>query len=212
MISVCIASAVPLFREGLLRTLNDERGILVSVVAEESESVLHSCGPGHPDVVVLDITLPGDNTAALMRRLRQKGCQAAIVLFGEWNPESAGSARRLQSRALLSSFDDTDIFVRAVHYAAAGEAFVSDRVLAHIEALELSVESTGGKIDKLLTPTERLILRALAENRTSKEIAREMFISYRTVQKHRNNMVHKLHLDGSHSLLAFALRHFGGKR
>ena len=67
--------------------------------------------------------------------------------------------------------------------------------------------SADSQIDSLLTSTELQIIRALADNATSQEIARAMFISYRTVQKHRSNMARKLKLEGSNALLAFALRH-----
>ena len=56
-----------------------------------------------------------------------------------------------------------------------------------------------------LTQMEKRILKLIAENKTSKEIAAELFISYRTVQNHRNNICQKLNLKGHHKLLQFAL-------
>ncbi len=212
MISVCIASAIPLFREGLLHTLTADRGILVASVAMNSESVLRSCRPGLPDVILLDSALPGEGTIALLRRLQQKGCDASLVLFGDWTPESASAARRINSQAMLSCFDDAETFVRAVHFAASGEIFISDMVLAMLANAELLAETPGKRIERLLTPTERQVLRALAAQQTSKEIALEMFISYRTVQKHRNNISRKLHLVGPNALLTFALKHYQGSK
>jgi DNA-binding NarL/FixJ family response regulator len=212
MISVCIASAIPLIREGLLRTLTDERGILVSAVAGESESVLRSCRAGIPKVIVLDSALPGDDTVALLRRLQQKGCGASVVLFGDWTPQSSTAARRLGSSALLSSYDDTEVFVRAIHFVAAGETYISDHVQAMIAEFESSAEHAGSRIERLLTTTERQILHSLADNQTSKDIAKIMFISYRTVQKHRANIARKLKLEGNNALLAFAVRHFAGRK
>ena len=58
-----------------------------------------------------------------------------------------------------------------------------------------------------LTPAERRVLKLIAENKTSKEIAAELFISYRTVENHRANICQKLDLKGSHSLLKFAFQH-----
>jgi len=184
----------------------------VIAIAMESEAVLRSCRPGRPDVLVLDTTLPGDNTSALLRRVRQKGCDASVVLFGDWTPETAGAARRLECNALVSLYDTTDTFVRSVHYAAEGDTFMSDRVLGLLQIFDTDPETPGSRIERLLTPTERQILRSLAEGGTSKDIARDMFISYRTVQKHRNNIAHKLGLEGPNALMAFAMRHYSGRR
>jgi DNA-binding NarL/FixJ family response regulator len=206
MITVCIATSVSLLREGLLRVLNPERGILVSATALSGEEVLRSCRAGHPEVLLLDITLPGRSTASLLRRLRQRGCDAPILLFGTLTPEIAASVRQLEVQGLLSSMDDGEEFVRAVHRVRDGEAFLSTEVE---RAIHGGVTPTAlSHLEELLTPTELQILRALAENRTSREIATGMFISYRTVQKHRANIARKLNLQGRNALLSYALRHF----
>jgi DNA-binding NarL/FixJ family response regulator len=213
MIPVTIATAFPLVREGLLRTLHAERGVLVKSVASDAEAVLDCCGPRRSDVLLLHAELPGIGTAALLRRLHQKGCAEAVVLFGKWTPESASAARGTGCCGLLSESDDPDIFVRAVHFAAAGDRFVSDHVGNLLREMESRADGGAhGRIERLLTPTELQILRALGDNHTSREIADRMFISYRTVQKHRNNITRKLGLDGSNALLVFAMKHFSRRR
>ncbi len=207
MITVCIATPVSLLREGLLRVLNQERGILVTATALSGEEVLRSCRAGHPEVLLLDIALPGRSSASLLRRLRQRGCDAAILLFGALTSEIADDMRRLDVQGLLSSVDDSEEFVRAVHRVRDGEVFLSAEVERSIVGVA-TTPSVVSRVEKLLTPTEMQILRALAENRTSREIAAGMFISYRTVQKHRANMARKLNLNGRNALLTFALRHF----
>jgi DNA-binding CsgD family transcriptional regulator len=58
-----------------------------------------------------------------------------------------------------------------------------------------------------LTPTERRVLQLVAENKTNKQIAADLFISYRTVETHRANICEKLALQGAHKLLQFAIEH-----
>ena len=213
MIPVTIATAFPLFREGLLHTLHADRGVLVKSVASDAEAVLDCCGPRPSDVLLLHAELPGLGTADLLRRLHQQGCEEAVVLFGKWTPESASAALRTGCSGLLSESDDPDTFVRAVHFAAAGDRFVSDRVETMLREVESRADGGAhGRIQRLLTPTELQILRALGDNLTSREIADRMFISYRTVQKHRNNIARKLGLDGSNALLAFAMKHLTRRR
>ena len=213
MISVTIATAFPLLREGLLRTLQAERGVFVKSIASDTDAVLNSCGPRPADVLLLHAELPGLGTADLLRRMQQKGCAEAVVLFGKWTPESATAAGRTGCRGLLSESDDPDTFVRAVHFVAQGDRFVSDRCGEQLRELESRADpGAQGKVERLLTPTELQILRALGDNRTSREIAARMFISHRTVQKHRSNIARKLGLDGSNALLAFAVKHHARRR
>lgn len=213
MISVAIATAFPLLREGLLRTLHADRDVLVKFIAADTDAVLDLCGARSTDVLLLHADLPGLATAEFLRRMQQKGCAEAIVLFGTWTPESATAAGRTGCHGLLSEDDDPDIFVRAVHFAAAGDRFVSDRVEELLRGMESRADAgTQGRAERVLTPTELQILRALGDNLTSREIAARMFISYRTVQKHRSNIVRKLGLDGSNALLAFAMKHHARRR
>lgn len=213
MISVAIATAFPLLREGLLRTLHADRDVLVKFIAADTDAVLDLCGARSTDVMLLHAVLPGLATADLLRRMQQKGCAEAIVLFGTWTPESATAARRTGCHGLLGEDDDPDIFVRAVHFAAAGDRFVSDRVEELLRGMESRADAaTQGRVERVLTPTELQILRALGDNLTSREIAARMFISYRTVQKHRSNIARKLGLDGSNALLAFAMKQHARRR
>jgi DNA-binding NarL/FixJ family response regulator len=207
MITICIATAVSLIREGLLHTMTEGRGILVTATAVHGDNVLRSCGAGHPDVLVLDSALPGPATAELLRRLHQRGTAAGIVLFGNFTVDTVLPAHRLNTAGLLGWADASEDFVRAVHAAAAGESFVSARVTSLLTQAAAGPPSPTSAIDHLLTPTELQVFRALSRNQTSQEIARSMFISYRTVQKHRSNIARKLHLEGSNALLAFALGH-----
>lgn len=207
MITLCIATAVPLIREGLLRVLDHERGILTSQLASDAAAVLHACRPGRPDVLLLDIDLPGEATLQLLRRLRQRGFAGPVLLFGDWEEENVHQASRLDVHGMLHVLDDGDVYARAVHAAAADERVLSphiDRLLNAPVDRAAAVSAT----ERLLTPTERQVMQALAAGRTSREIARDMFISYRTVQKHRDNMARKLGLEGTNALLAFAVRHF----
>lgn len=211
MLSVCIATAFPVFREGLLRALHDQRGVQSYIPPPDAESVVRFCAGRRPDVLLLDVMLPGLATVAVLRRLCQKGCRAAVVLFGDWTPESAAAAAHIGARGLVSARDDPDVFLRAIRTVATGEHFISSLVRPLLGDTESAPKTGESGIERLLTPTERLILRSLADNHTSKEIAGELYISFRTVQKHRSNIVRKLQLDGTNALLTLAVRHFNGQ-
>ena len=209
MLSICIATAFPVFQDGLLRALQQHHDVQVHTPALDAESLIRCCRCHHADVLVLDIRLPGECRETLPRRIRQSGCAAAILYFGEWTPEMVIAADRMGANGLVSAEDDADTFLRAIRAIAAGGRFVSERVHRLLGAMRDETTPEGNRFERLLTPTERQVLHALAGNRTSRQIADEMFISFRTVQKHRSNIVRKLHLDGRNALLSLALRHFG---
>lgn len=206
MISVCIATDISLFLEGLLRTLNEERGIVVTSKAAHADQVISTCRSGHPDVLILHSLLPGLGSAELLRRLVQRGCTKNIILFGMWEPETVHAARRLAVRSMIDEQEDAENFVRAVHLVYGGAQYYSERITKLLDAAEDIPPASTTSIAQILTPTELQIFRALSNNQTSQEIARSMFISHRTVQKHRSNMARKLQLKGNNALLAFALR------
>jgi len=102
----------------------------------------------------------------------------------------------------------TDI-VSCIKSVAGGQHYASSALTSYLvkrssRAAALTEEKTGIKD---LTPTERRVLKLIAEYKTSKEIAEELFISYRTVETHRANICQKLDLRGSHVLIKFALAH-----
>ncbi|MDQ3750995.1 MAG: response regulator transcription factor [Acidobacteriota bacterium] len=102
----------------------------------------------------------------------------------------------------------TDI-VSCIKSVARGQHYTSSVLTSYLvkrssRAAALTEEKTGIKD---LTPTERRVLKLIAEYKTSKEIAEELFISYRTVETHRANICQKLDLKGSHVLIKFALAH-----
>ena len=92
---------------------------------------------------------------------------------------------------------------------AAGQYYISPSLSALLVNRRARAEALANEKPSLakLTPTERRILSLIAQSKSSKEIAEELFIHYRTVENHRTNICQKLDLHGSHALLKFALQH-----
>jgi len=102
----------------------------------------------------------------------------------------------------------TDI-ISCIKAVAAGQNYASPELTTYLVKRVRQAESAGSARSGLegLTTTELRILSLLAEYKTSKEIAQELFISPRTVDTHRNNICQKLNIHGSHALVKFALQH-----
>jgi DNA-binding NarL/FixJ family response regulator len=99
--------------------------------------------------------------------------------------------------------------VAAIRAVAAGENFISPSLSTYLVSQRRRAISLAGQTPGLhrLTATEHRVLRLIAANKTSKEIAGELYIAESTVNKHRENICRKLNVHGNHALLSFALEH-----
>jgi DNA-binding NarL/FixJ family response regulator len=99
--------------------------------------------------------------------------------------------------------------IASIKAVAAGQNYISPQLSTYLLVRRARAASLVGQKPGLnnLTAAERQVLRLIAANKTSKEIADELFIAVRTVEKHRANVCEKLELRGSHALLSFALEH-----
>lgn len=96
-----------------------------------------------------------------------------------------------------------------IRVVAAGHHFISPSISGYLVNRSARSTTLSEQTPSLknLTPTETRILKLIAEHKTSKEIAEQLFISYRTVENHRNSICHKLGIHGSNALIKFAVEH-----
>jgi DNA-binding NarL/FixJ family response regulator len=206
---IIIADDHPIFRKGL-RLVIEDAGMQVLAEADDGEEALTLIRKLAPDVAVIDVDMPKLDGFKLARRLRDEKVPVEIVFLTMHKDEDIfNAALDVGVRGYVvkdSAAADIASCIRAV---LAGGHYISPSVSSHLmkrteRSTALRRERPG--LDKL-TPTERLVLRLIAESKTSREIADEMSISPRTVETHRTNISTKLELRGSHALLKFAYEH-----
>ncbi len=209
-IRVVIADDHPIFRKGLLQVIEIEPDLAIVGEAADGQTALEQIKTQQPDVAVLDIDMPRKNGFVLAREIADCKLPVKIVFLTMYKEENAfNRALDLGVKGyLLKDSAVTDI-VAGIRAVANGQHFISPAISSylinrHTRAGRLADEKPGLKD---LTPTERRILKLIADNKTSKEIAAELFISARTVDNHRTNIATKLELHGSHALLKFAFDH-----
>jgi DNA-binding NarL/FixJ family response regulator len=210
VIRLLIADDHPLLRTGLRQVIETDPGLQIVAEASDGAAALQLLAAHKPDVAVLDIEMPQLTGFALLREMRAKRLTTAVVFLTMYRDEEIFN-EALDLGALgyvLKDCATTDI-IGAIRAAAAGQPYISPAISAFLinraTRANTFVKQLPGLND--LTPTERRVLKLIAENKTSKEIATELFVSYRTVENHRANICQKLNLKGSHSLLKFAFDH-----
>jgi DNA-binding NarL/FixJ family response regulator len=209
-IRLVIAEDHPFFRDGLRRAL--DRCDAFQIVAETADgpAALEQIRVHKPEVAILDIGLPRMNGFAVVRKLREEGIPVAIVFLTVHDDEAMfEAALELDVRGyLLKDCTDAEM-IRCISAVAAGQHYTSPSMTTYLvnktQRVERFAQQTPGL--GLLTAQERTILRAIARDRSSKEIAAEMGIARRTVDAHRSNICRKLEIHGQHALARYAVRH-----
>jgi DNA-binding NarL/FixJ family response regulator len=209
-IRVVIADDHPVFRQGLRQAIEMERGIKVVGEAGDGDAALLMIREREPDVAVLDINMPNTKGLDVAREVRQQSLGARIIFLTMYDDERMFN-EALNAGALGYLLKDSAIsdIVGGIRAVAAGQHFITPSISGYL--VNRSTRSTAlsentPSLDDL-TPTELRILKLIAEYKTSKEIAAQLFISYRTVENHRTSICHKLGIHGSNALIKFALEH-----
>jgi len=209
-IRIVIADDHPIFRRGLRSAIETDARLKIVGEAEDGEAALEQIQALQPEIAILDMEMPNKGGFEVMRALDEKKLPVAVIFLTMHKDERFFNAAldRGAKGYVLKDSAATDI-IASIKTVAAGQNFISPQLSTYLlnrraRAASL-VEQKPGLSN--LTPTERQVLRLIAANKTSREIADELCISIRTVEKHRANISQKLELHGSHVLLSFALEH-----
>jgi DNA-binding NarL/FixJ family response regulator len=197
-----------LFRSGVRSELGDE----VDVVGEagDVEPAIAGISACLPDVVLLDVHLPGGDGQAVVTAMKATHPQVRfLALSASDAPEDVIAVIRAGARGYVTKTISSADLVDAVRRVAAGDAVFSPRLAGFV----LDAFATGGagegrpsfdpELDQL-TSREREVLRLIARGYTYKEIARELYISTKTVETHVSSVLRKLQLSTRHQLARWA--------
>lgn len=203
--TVLIADDHPIFRQGLRKIIEESAGWRVVAEAETGESALRLIEFHNADIALIDIAMPVMDGIEVLRQLAAQGHPCLPIIVTSYD-ESAylESAFDLGARAYLLKDAAGDDLISCLRTVREGDRFISPTLGMH--SPKLPPLNTDATLMEKLTPMERTILSHLAQFKTSKEIARELDISYRTVQNHRSHICQKLEMRGTHQLMQYAAR------
>lgn len=209
-IRIVIADDHPIFREGLNKVISRQINLNVVGEAENGDEALARIAELRPDIAVLDLDMPGSDGFAVARAARAAKLDVRLIILTMHDNEALFHAALDLgvSGFVLKDGAITEI-VNCIRTVAAGRNYFSAELSTYLvnranRAAELA-QHKPTLAD--LTPSERRILRLIADEKTSREIAAELFISIRTVEHHRANICEKLNLRGFNALVKFAVAH-----
>lgn len=199
-----------MMRDGLRAVLERESDLHVTGEAADGRTALDMCGTLHPDVVVMDIGMPGLNGIEATRQVTSHHPRTKVVAL------SMNSDRRYVHAmfeagawAYLVKSSASEELLRAIRAVAQDEKYVSPTVAsAVLDAFVVGPKASGTPRDPRgeLSPREREVLQLLAEGMTSKEIANKLDLAVSTIETHRKQIMAKLELRSVAELTKFAIR------
>lgn len=205
-ITVLIADDHPLIRQGLRQAVESIAGLRVVAEVADGQQALDQLRGLKPQLALLDIDMPGLSGLRVAAQARDEGLTTRIIFITVHREESF-LERALETGAqgyILKDATAAEIAL-GIQTVANGQPYISPALTTSLLQRRAGVEQSGGLSS--LTPTERIIIKLIAECRTTKQIAEQLFISPRTVEKHRSNICQKLGLQGNHALTKYALAH-----
>jgi DNA-binding NarL/FixJ family response regulator len=207
-IKVVIVDDHPLFRQGLRQVVEADARFELVAEAGDGESALRSIHEKMPDVAVLDVDLPRLYGLEVARAVQGKGLPTRVVILTMYKDEEiVNRALDFGVMGFVLKENTVEDILKSLVAVAAGEHYLSSTISGYLVRRRGRAEQLAARKPGLndLTKAERRILKLIAEKKTSREIAAELFISQRTVDAHRAHISAKLDLHGNHSLLQFAL-------
>jgi DNA-binding NarL/FixJ family response regulator len=213
-ISVLIVDDHPVVRRGLRVLLEVQDGIEVAGEAGDGDAALALAAELTPDVILLDLKLPGRDGIAVLAELKAAGSAVqgraprVLVLTSATEPASASLAVRSGAAGVIYKDVDPDALVRAIRSVHDGHLLLAP------EAADSLVRSSGGwgaagGLDSL-TRREREVLAEIAKGRSNREIARALTVSEKTVKAHVSSVLAKLGVQDRTQAALLAVRHEQG--
>lgn len=206
IIDVLLADDHPVVRRGLKSTIEEDERLRVIAEAGDGGEALQQILQLKPAVAIIDIDMPVLNGLGIARELAAKEIDTRIIFMTfHASEELMRAAMDVGGKGYLLKGSETDEIAAAIHAVVAGRTYIGSTMATVL--LKQTADSTPPFDISSLTPTEKKILRLIADGLSSKEIGDALSIHYRTVENHRTNMCRKLNIEGANALARFALQH-----
>jgi len=207
-IRVLLADDHRLFRDGLRTLLEQEADLEVVGVAADGQSVLTQIGTCRPNVVLMDVSMPGLNGLEATRHLHADHPDVAVLMLS-MHADHRFVVEALRAGALGYVPKDCEIseLSAAIRAVFRGQLYLSPLLAGRIVRDYLAM--MGDRADSafsVLSAREREVLQMLAEGRSAKDIAGTLSVSIKTVETHRKNIMDKLDIHSVAELTKYAIR------
>ena len=205
---ILIVDDHPILRKGLSMLINQEPDLVVNGEAEDARKALEAIEAVRPDMVIVDISLPGIDGVELLKSIKLRhGDLPTLVVSMHDESLFAERALRAGARGYVMKQEALDNVLVAIRRVLAGEIFVSNRIATKM--LERMVDSDTKTVTSpidLLSDRELSVFRLIGQGQTTRQIAEKLHLSVKTVESYRSHIKEKLKLSGGTDLLKYAIQ------
>lgn len=209
MIKVAIADDHKLFREGLRFLMDQVEDLEVVLEASNGRELLDSIGNHEPDVLLLDLDMPEVDGLEVLKQLRPKMPDlGVIILTMHSDSKMVAYLMELGANSYLLKDTSPEEFRKAI-YSVMEEGFYFNKMVSQAMLTGLKGQSKKKPTlahNEALTSRELEVLELICQEFTAKEIADKLFISHRTVEGHRKNLIEKLGVKNTAGLIVKAIK------
>jgi two-component system response regulator NreC len=207
-IQILLADDHRLFREGLRHIIEDELGMLIVGQAETGRKTVELARDHHPDIVIMDISMPDLNGIEATRQLLAE-FPSILVIALSMHADKRYVSEMLSAGAkgYLLKHSAVDELERAIHTVLGKKIYISPEIAGVVVAEYLQhLSSARTATPSPLTAKEREVLQLLAEGKTTKEAASILHVSIPTIDTHKQHIMEKLDLHSIAELTKYAVR------
>lgn len=217
-INVFIVDDHAVWRQGIKDVFRDQPEFNVVGEGADGNEALKMIGQLNPDLVLMDVNMPGMNGMQVTRQLKADKRKAAIIMLTAYDEaEQAVHALRAGAQAFCPKDIQPSRLLEVVQHVLRGHYVVGDQLFDH-EGVEDWIEAQVGNVNRPtldddqetfspLSPREMEILQYVTRGQSNKEIAKTLGISHQTVKNHMTAILHKLAVEDRTQAAVYALRH-----
>jgi len=203
VIRIVLADDHPVVRRGLVQFFADVDDFDVVAECGDGESALEAVRRHAPDVLIVDLRMPGASGMEVLRRLRNEASAPAVILLaGNISDDEVVDAMRLGAKGVVLKEMAPTLLVQCIRKVAAGGIWLEKEAIGR--ALGKLLQAGDGRARAALTPREIEIVRMVAQGIGNREVGERLFISEGTVKTHLHTIYEKLGVKGRMQLATYA--------
>lgn len=209
MIKVLLADDHVIVRSGIKLLINSQSDMQVISEAADGTEAVQNALEEKPDIVIMDLNMPGKNGLIATQQIKeqiQDDDMKIIVLT--MHDEKQYVSRAIQAGAsgfVLKSHNVNDL-IKAIRTVYRGEAFLDPNATKMLMHDYVKLTKSKDQQEEQLTGREQEVLSYLARGYTNKEVAEKLYVSIKTIESHRANIMRKLNISSRHELVDYAIR------
>ena len=204
MIRILIADDHPVVRQGLKQTITEIPDAVTVDEATDGMEALNKARMGNYDVVILDIAMPGKNGIDVLEQIKYERPNLPVLMLTMYPEEQlAVRALKIGASGYLTKASASDELVSAIQKVLSGGKYVSSSLAEHLASL---LQQTEQQPHETLSNREYQVLCLIASGKTTAEIAKELFLSIKTISTYRSRILEKMGMKNNVELARYAVK------